>query len=91
MSQLPLQKRRLDPENFHTFTLRKFLIHILFSIISNMSRFRICTESLEHFNQLQSASHRDAWTTLLILIFTRVLRLEDTRVRVYYFVLSLLD
>ncbi|CAB3982629.1 brefeldin A-inhibited guanine nucleotide-exchange 1 isoform X1 [Paramuricea clavata] len=44
---------------------------------------RICNEALQHFNQLQSASHRDAWTTLLVLIFTRLLRLEDPRFKIH--------
>ena len=30
---------------------------------------------------LQSISHRDAWTTVLVLIFTRLLHLDDARVR----------
>ncbi|XP_028406357.1 brefeldin A-inhibited guanine nucleotide-exchange protein 1-like [Dendronephthya gigantea] len=70
------------------------LLRILFRMYDDESRkesweeveqrmLRICKEALTHFNQLQSASHRDAWTTLLILIFTKILRLPDERFKIH--------
>ncbi|CAF5176710.1 unnamed protein product, partial [Rotaria magnacalcarata] len=37
--------------------------------------------SLEYYVTLQSESHRDAWTSVLILIFTKFLKLNDDRVK----------
>lgn len=36
---------------------------------------------MEYYVILQSEGHRDAWTSVLILIFTRLLKLNDERVR----------
>ncbi|XP_037928195.1 brefeldin A-inhibited guanine nucleotide-exchange protein 1 isoform X2 [Teleopsis dalmanni] len=40
---------------------------------------RVCKEALSYFLNLKSEAHRDAWTTLLLLILTRILKLDDTR------------
>lgn len=40
----------------------------------------ISKEALEYYLQLQSEAHRDAWTTLLLLILTRLLKMPDDRV-----------
>ncbi|XP_046858092.1 brefeldin A-inhibited guanine nucleotide-exchange protein 1-like isoform X3 [Xenia sp. Carnegie-2017] len=47
-------------------------------------RTRICDEALRQFIELQSVGHRDAWTSLLLLMFTRILRLNDERAKEYY-------
>lgn len=40
----------------------------------------VCKEALEYFLSLQSEPHRDAWTSLLLLIMTRLLKMPDQRV-----------
>lgn len=40
----------------------------------------VCKEALEYFLSLQSEPHRDAWTSLLLLVFTRLLKMPDRRV-----------
>lgn len=40
----------------------------------------VCKEALEYFLALQSEPHRDAWTSLLLLIMTRLLKMPDQRV-----------
>lgn len=39
----------------------------------------VCQEALEYFLQLQSEAHRDAWTSLLLLVLTRILKMPDDR------------
>ena len=43
--------------------------------------FRLMRDSLEYYLSLQSENHRDAWTNLLMLLLTKLLRLNDERVR----------
>lgn len=45
----------------------------------------VCKEALEYFLSLQSEPHRDAWTSLLLLIMTRLLKMPDHRVSVIFF------
>jgi brefeldin A-inhibited guanine nucleotide-exchange protein len=40
----------------------------------------VCKEALEYFLTLQSEPHRDAWTSLLLLVMTRLLKMPDRRV-----------
>lgn len=40
----------------------------------------VCKEALDYFLRLDSEGHRDAWTTLLLLIMTRLLKMSDSRV-----------
>lgn len=40
----------------------------------------VCKEALEYFLSLQSEPHRDAWTSLLLLVMTRLLKMPDRRV-----------
>jgi brefeldin A-inhibited guanine nucleotide-exchange protein len=40
----------------------------------------VCKEALEYFLSLQSEPHRDAWTSLLLLVLTRLLKMPDRRV-----------
>lgn len=40
----------------------------------------VCQEALEYFLQLQSEGHREAWTSLLLLVLTRMLKMPDKRV-----------
>lgn len=51
----------------------------------------VCKEALEYFLELQSEAHRDAWTSLLLLILTRLLKMPDSRVSfkiLYYLYIS---
>ena len=41
---------------------------------------RVCSEALAYFIGLTSESHREAWTSLLMLLLTRTLRLPDHKV-----------
>lgn len=40
----------------------------------------VCKEALEYFLCLQSETHRDAWTCILLLILTRIFKMSDERV-----------
>ncbi|KAJ8265237.1 hypothetical protein COCON_G00143360 [Conger conger] len=39
----------------------------------------VCSEALAYFISLTSESHREAWTSLLLLLLTKTLRLPDTK------------
>uniref|UniRef100_A0A8B9LHV7 ADP-ribosylation factor guanine nucleotide-exchange factor 2 (brefeldin A-inhibited) n=1 Tax=Astyanax mexicanus TaxID=7994 RepID=A0A8B9LHV7_ASTMX len=39
----------------------------------------VCSEALAYFISLTSESHREAWTSLLLLLLTRTLRLSDDK------------
>lgn len=41
---------------------------------------QVCKEALAYYLSLQSEGHRDAWTSLLLLILTRLLKMSDDRV-----------
>ncbi|XP_046857766.1 brefeldin A-inhibited guanine nucleotide-exchange protein 1-like [Xenia sp. Carnegie-2017] len=67
------------------------LLRILFRMYDDVARkeswegveekvLRICDEALRQLIELQSVGQRDAWTSLLLLMFTRILRLNDERV-----------
>lgn len=43
----------------------------------------VCQEALEYFLKLQSETHRDAWTSLLLLILTRLLKMPDDRFAIH--------
>lgn len=43
----------------------------------------VCREALEYFLCLQSESHRDAWTCLLLLVLNRIFKMTDERVSFY--------
>uniref|UniRef100_A0A671K525 Brefeldin A-inhibited guanine nucleotide-exchange protein 2-like n=1 Tax=Sinocyclocheilus anshuiensis TaxID=1608454 RepID=A0A671K525_9TELE len=40
---------------------------------------QVCSEALAYFISLTSESHREAWTSLLLLLLTRTLRLPDDK------------
>jgi len=40
----------------------------------------VCSEALSYFLTLTSESHREAWTNLLLLFLTKVLKISDSRV-----------
>lgn len=44
----------------------------------------VCKEALDYFLKLESEAHRDAWTSLLLLIMTRLLKMSDSRVSISY-------
>jgi len=46
----------------------------------NLDSFRLTRDSLEYYLTLQSESHRDTWNNVLILLLTKILRLNDERV-----------
>lgn len=69
------------------------VLRILFKMYSDESRRRdwqdieqrliaVCTEALDYFLSLQSEPHRDAWTSLLLLVMTRLLKMPDSRVSI---------
>ncbi|XP_054286220.1 brefeldin A-inhibited guanine nucleotide-exchange protein 1-like isoform X2 [Macrosteles quadrilineatus] len=39
----------------------------------------VCKEALEYFLGLQSEAHREAWTCILLLILTRIMKMSDDR------------
>ncbi len=41
---------------------------------------RITRDSLDYYLTLQSESHRDAWTNVLILLLTKLLKFNEERV-----------
>lgn len=41
----------------------------------------VCSEAVAYFLALTSESHREAWTNLLLLFLTKVLKISDDRVR----------
>lgn len=72
------------------------VLRILFKMYSDDSRSRdwpeietrlisVCKEGFEYFLTLQSEAHRDAWTSLLLLVLTRLIKMPDQRVS-YYFI-----
>ncbi|XP_050518522.1 brefeldin A-inhibited guanine nucleotide-exchange protein 1 isoform X2 [Diabrotica virgifera virgifera] len=44
---------------------------------------KVCQEALEYFLRLQSENHREAWTSLLLLVMTRLLKMPDNRFAVH--------
>jgi brefeldin A-inhibited guanine nucleotide-exchange protein len=70
------------------------VLRILFKMYSDENRrddwteieqrlINVCKEALEYFLALQSEPHREAWTSLLLLIMTRLLKMPDQRVSGY--------
>ncbi|XP_065669547.1 brefeldin A-inhibited guanine nucleotide-exchange protein 1 isoform X2 [Hydra vulgaris] len=66
------------------------LIRILFRMYSENSFSNVCIvveeklkcyikEAFEYFTLLDSTNHRDAWTPVLVLILTKILKLENER------------
>ncbi|CAH1959462.1 unnamed protein product [Acanthoscelides obtectus] len=47
------------------------------------SLIQTCQEALEYFLNLQSETHREAWTSLLLLVLTRLLKMPDSRFAVH--------
>lgn len=43
----------------------------------------VCSEAVAYFLALTSESHREAWTNLLLLFLTKVLKISDERVRIH--------
>lgn len=42
----------------------------------------VCSDAVAYFLTLTSESHREAWTNLLLLFLTKVLKISDDRVSV---------
>lgn len=42
--------------------------------------FRLIQESVDYYLHLQSESHRDGWTNIFMLLFTKILKLNDEQV-----------
>jgi brefeldin A-inhibited guanine nucleotide-exchange protein len=61
--------------------LLKFVSNIDLAEQETIVSFRLMRDSLEYYLTLQSESHRDAWTNLLMLLLAKLLRLNDERVR----------
>jgi len=58
----------------------KTLVLNLLQIFVNFIFIRLTRDSLEYYLTLQSESHRDAWTNVLILLLTKLLKLNEERV-----------
>uniref|UniRef100_A0A1B0D269 Uncharacterized protein n=1 Tax=Phlebotomus papatasi TaxID=29031 RepID=A0A1B0D269_PHLPP len=43
----------------------------------------VSQEALEYFLNLQSETHRETWTSILLLVLTRLLKMPDNRVSLY--------
>lgn len=43
----------------------------------------VCSEALSYFLTLTSESHREAWTNLLLLFLTKVLKISDNRFKAH--------
>lgn len=67
------------------------VLRILFKMYSDDSRSRdwpdiearlivVCKEAFEYFLTLQNGTHREAWTSLLLLVLTRLIKMQDQRV-----------
>ncbi|XP_059050657.1 brefeldin A-inhibited guanine nucleotide-exchange protein 1 [Achroia grisella] len=66
------------------------VLRILFKMYSDEARrdhwpavqkslINICCEALEYFAGVTNETHRDAWTSILLLILTRILKMPDER------------
>ena len=44
----------------------------------------IAKESMAYYTTLESSKHRDAWTSLMVLVFTKLLKLDDDRVSLHF-------
>lgn len=73
------------------------VLRILFKMYSDENRrddwievehrlISVCKEAFEYFLALQSEPHRDAWTSLLLLVMTRLLKMQDRRVILEHFI-----
>ncbi|XP_017786365.1 PREDICTED: brefeldin A-inhibited guanine nucleotide-exchange protein 1, partial [Nicrophorus vespilloides] len=71
------------------------LLRILFKMYCDESRrdhwsviqvrlISVCQEALEYFLKLQSEAHRETWTSLLLLVLTRLLKMPDDRVNIQF-------
>lgn len=67
------------------------VLRILLKMYSDESRSRdwrdieirliaVCKEAFEYFMSLQSETHREAWTSLLLHVLTRLIKMPDQRV-----------
>ena len=52
-----------------TFSIKRIFIH------------RLVHDSLEYYITLQSESHREAWSNVLISMFTKFLKLDEDQVK----------
>ncbi|KAL1518342.1 hypothetical protein ABEB36_001979 [Hypothenemus hampei] len=70
------------------------LLRILFKLYGDEGRrqhwnlieeklMEVCQEAFDYFLQLQSESHRETWTSLLLLVLTRMLKMTDSRFAVH--------
>ena len=49
--------------------------------------FSVVKEALDYFLSLQSDSHREAWSSLLLLVMTKILKMNEERFRAHVKVL----
>ena len=72
------------------------VLRILFKMYSDESRSQdwrdiearlisVCKEALEYYLALQNETHRDAWTSLLLLVLTRLIKMTDQRVSFFHY------
>jgi len=57
-------------------TLKTFVVDVEYF------SFSVCSDAVAYFLTLTSESHREAWTNLLLLFLTKVLKISDDRVSV---------
>lgn len=65
-------------------TFKTFLVYVeYFFIYKSLFVFvSVCSDAVAYFLTLTSESHREAWTNLLLLFLTKVLKISDDRVSV---------
>ena len=61
-------------------TVKSLLRRMFIFSSSHMFPYRITNEAFEYFHHLESASHRKAWTSVIVLILTKLMKLDDQRV-----------
>lgn len=53
----------------------------LYGLFELCCLFSVCSEALAYFITVNSESHREAWTNLLLLLLTKTLKINDEKVR----------
>lgn len=61
--------------------LEMHLVDFLYGLFELWHLFSVCTEALAYFITVNSESHREAWTNLLLLLLTKTLKINDEKVR----------
>lgn len=62
--------------------LQKLVVGFLYGLSEMCHLFSVCSEALAYFITVNSESHREAWTNLLLLLLTKTLKISDEKVRI---------